>query len=79
MRLDSLPAITRGVAERERLLQLRASVDADKLQLVVVSTYQDDAMVALVRPVVVREINARLYRLEAEPKALGIELPIAAA
>lgn len=74
MRLASLPLINRGVAERDRLLHLRASVENDKLQILVVSTYQDDAMVALVRPVVVREINARLYVIEAELRALGLEL-----
>ena len=74
MRLASLPLANIAVGERRRLLALREAVESDKLQVVISSAYQDDAMVALVRPVLAREINARLHRVEAELKALGVEL-----
>lgn len=74
MRLANLSMINRSVGERERLLKLRAEVEADQCQVVIRGTYQDDAMAALVRPVIVGELNGRIRALERELVGMGVEL-----
>ncbi len=74
VQLTSLPIINRAVAERERLLGLRAAVEADRLQVTIASNYQDDAMAALVRPVLIGELNGRIRALERDLVSMGVDV-----
>ena len=74
MRITSLPRVNDLQRERNRLFALKAEVENDRLQVVIRSEHQDDAMVALVVPVIARELAARLCRVAAELKTLGVEL-----
>ncbi|MGI4730925.1 MAG: hypothetical protein ACRYFW_04150 [Janthinobacterium lividum] len=55
------------------MIKLRAEVEADRLQVTIASTYQDDAMAALVRPVVLGEINGRIRALDRDLISMGVD------
>ena len=73
VQLASLPIINCAVAARDRSIKLRAEVEADRLQVTIASTYQDDAMAALVRPVVLGEINGRIRALDRDLISMGVD------
>lgn len=74
MRLGALDMVNRSVKERDRLLALRAEIEADGLNVVIRGQYQDDAMVALIRPVINGEITGRLRRIESDLVSMGVDL-----
>lgn len=74
MKLAALPMINCSAAERERLIRLREAVKADALQVTISGTYQDDAMAALVRPVVIGELTGRIRALERDLVGMGVDL-----
>lgn len=48
------------------------------LNVLIQSTYQDDALIEAVRPAVLAELNARLAAIDAELLALGVDIESAA-
>lgn len=72
MKLAMLPIVQRTVKARNDIDELLAAIDLDMVQVIIRSTYQDDAMVALVKPVIVAELKARRTSLERDLESYGV-------
>lgn len=71
MKLASLGVAARSAEARALLVRLR---DRATLEVTLDRERQDEVMVALVRPIVVAELDRRIADVEADLAALGVEL-----
>lgn len=70
MKLANFSQASLLVSERRQLETKLIS----KIGVTLAGTYQDDDIVELVRPVVEAEIRARISRIDAELRLLGVEV-----
>lgn len=71
MKLANIHIVSRCADARARLIHDR---DHAKFGVTIDGKYQDDAIVAAVRPIVVAEIDRRIAELDADLAALGVVL-----
>lgn len=69
MKLADFYTVQLLVSERSRL-QTKLTA---KLGVTIGGTYQDDAIVELVRPIVAGEMRAQISRIDADLRKLGVE------
>jgi hypothetical protein len=74
MKLSMLPIVERTVQARERVERAIAGIEDNTLQVLILGEYQDDAMEALVRPVVLAELKARLCSLDRDLVSYRVEV-----
>lgn len=74
MKLGNLTMVNRNVAERDRLLGQISMGEVGVTVLVGSEIWSDDALTALVRPVVLGELRGRLRQIEADLVGMGVEL-----
>ncbi|MDR3408456.1 MAG: hypothetical protein P4L68_08160 [Methylovirgula sp.] len=69
MKLSNFAMARRIVDER---IRIATKIETARIGVTIDGTYQDDAMVELVRPLVLGELRAQVRRLDADLAALGI-------
>lgn len=74
MKLSMFPIVKRTIATRDQLEQLIAEVEIGRLQVSIAAQVQDEAMIALVKPVVLRELKGRLASLDRDLEAYGVQV-----
>jgi transcription elongation factor len=71
MKLDKLSMVCRIAGERDKL---RKQLEHGKIAVLIDGNHQDDTLVALVTPFVREELRSRIRALEADLKALGVQV-----
>lgn len=83
MKLARLEMVTRYAEERQALLRMievvstphdNFSIGQPKFCITVDSVRLDETMLVLVRPVLLGELRARVRRIDADLKGLGVEV-----
>lgn len=74
MKLSMFPIVKRTIATRGQLEQLIAEVEIGRLQVSIAAQAQDEAMIALVKPVVLMELKGRLASLDRDLEAYGVQV-----
>lgn len=74
MKLSMFPIVKRTIATRDQLEQLIAEVEIGRLQVSIAAQVQDEAMIALVKPVVLMELKGRLASLDRDLEAYGVQV-----
>ena len=74
MKLGHLAIVNRSVAEREQLLKMIESGSIGTTIVFAGTVWSDEAVDALVKPLVVGELRARLRRIEAALETMGVTL-----
>lgn len=66
------PIVQRTIRERERLLDLLAEVEIGRVHVSIGTQLQDEAMSALVKPVVLAELKGRIASFERDLESYGV-------
>lgn len=74
MKLSMFPIVKRTIATRDQLEQLIAEVEIGRLQVSIAAQVQDEAMIALIKPVVLMELKGRLASLDRDLEAYGVQV-----
>ena len=74
MKLSMFPIVKRTIATRDQLEQLIAEVEIGRLQVSIAAQVQDEAMIALIKPVVLMELEGRLASLDRDLEAYGVQV-----
>ena len=74
MKLSMLPIVERTAKARDAIDLAIAAVEMDLVQVTIQGVYQDDAMVALIRPVVMGELKARRASLDRDLDSYGVKV-----
>ena len=74
MKLSLLPIVQRAVKARGDIDELLACIDIDAVQVIIRANYQDDAMVALVKPVIAAELKARRAQIDRDLESYGVKV-----
>jgi len=72
MKLAELDHVNRRAIDRRKLYRLLEHVAADKLTIAIDGERQDEAIVALARVVIERELQARINLIDAVLKSYGV-------
>lgn len=73
MRLSMLPIVERTVAALGQIDKAVAAVELDIVQLSIEGVYQDTAMIARIRPVVLAELKGRRASLLRDLESYGVD------
>lgn len=71
MKLSTFPLAERAIAARRELIRQR---DDAKLGVTIDGRYQDDEMVAAVRPVIVAALDHRIAELDEDLESYGVQI-----
>ena len=74
MKLSIFPIVKRTIATRDQLEQPNAEVEIGRLQVSIAAQVQDEAMIALIKPVVLMELKGRLASLDRDLEAYGVQV-----
>ena len=74
MRLSQLDMVNRHAAAVKRIDEQLAAVELGYVHVVIGSSQMDEALTAIVRPVLERELKARKAELQRDMADLGVEV-----
>lgn len=74
MKLSMFGIVKRTIEARERIENLIASAEIGHVFVTVGGTQQDEAMCAVVKPVVIAELKARRASLDRDLESYGVEV-----
>lgn len=76
MKLEMFAIVSRTMTVRDKLIEQIGAVETAErgLGVTIHGIYQDEAMLAVVRPVVLTELRARLASIDRDLVSYGVEL-----